>query len=70
MTTSLLDGQIAVSDFRMLVAGDNSIRTLNQKRLDVSTGATSPAGFLFAATLIALRSKTSLRAEIFSRWKH
>ena len=63
VTATLFDSQVTVSDFRMLVGGDNSIGALNQKRLDVSPGFTDPAGFLFAAAFIALRKQALPRSK-------
>ena len=46
MTATLFETEIAVTNLRMLFAGDNSVGTLYQQWLDIASGLETPDRFI------------------------
>ena len=52
MAATLFETEIAVANLRMLFAGNNSIGTLHEQRLDVASGFGDPDRFFLPCTFI------------------
>ena len=58
MAATFLDTEVAVANFRMLFAFDNSVRALYQKRLNVASGFGDLDRFFLPCAFIVGRRKT------------
>ena len=58
MTATLFETEIAVTDFRMLFAGNDSIGALHQQWLDIASGFGDPDRFFLPCIFIVGRSKS------------
>ena len=58
MTATLFETEIAVTNLRMLFAGDNSVGTLYQQWLDIASGLGNPDRFFLPCIFIVGRSKS------------
>ena len=55
VTATLFETEIAVTNFRVLFAFDNSVGTLYQKRFDIASGFGNPDRFFLPCTFIVGR---------------
>ena len=58
MTATLFETEIAVTNLRMLFAGDNSVGTLHQQWLDIASSLGNPDRFFLPCAFIVGRSQS------------
>ncbi len=70
VTTTLFEIEVTIANFRVAFLANGAQSTLNEQRLDVSTGSADSGSFLLSSTFVVLRRKTGPGAKMLGGRKH